>query len=323
MRGEGDLVALEAQEPGRRATEREVGVHHDDSTICRRYDPPVLRSLPRCLSCDAELQGRFCHRCGQEAVDHRVPLRVLVGDALGDLLAFDSRILRTLRPLFLRPGFLTAEWCRGRRVPYVPPLRLYLFVGAAFFLVLAATDSSLVVIRDEEAATLDTAAKGTGPAGAEPAAPEASGERTWLDRLFESRMRPALMRGPEVFQDRFVDRLGRLSLLLPPVFGLLVALVYRRRRRFLVEHLMFSFHFHCFAFLVVAVVALVPAGAWRGLAALALTILVAYLFLALRRVYGGRRWVAAGRVAALALAYLLLVLLPVMMLALVWTLLAG
>ena len=44
--------------------------------------------MVRCWSFDAELQGRFCHRCGQEAVDHRVPFRVLVADALGDLLAF-------------------------------------------------------------------------------------------------------------------------------------------------------------------------------------------------------------------------------------------
>lgn len=63
---------------------------------------------------------------------------------------------------------------------------------------------------------------------------------------------------------------------------------------------MFSFHFHAFAFLVPAVVALVPTGAWkRGLEALAIALLVAYLVLALRRAYGGRRWVTAGRVAAL------------------------
>lgn len=47
-----------------------------------------------------------------------MPLRTLIADALGNLLAFDSRILRTLRPLFLRPGFLTAESCRGRRVRF-------------------------------------------------------------------------------------------------------------------------------------------------------------------------------------------------------------
>ena len=257
-----------------------------------------------------------------------MPLRVLMADALGDLLAFDSRILRTLRPLFLRPGFLTAEWCRGRRVPYVPPLRLYLFVAAAFFLVLAATDSSFVVIHADEAegepATAETAAEGASPAGSEAAGPEASGEGTWFDRLFESRMGPALMRGPEVFEDRFVDRLGRLSLLLPPVFGLLLALVYLRRRRLLVEHLMFSFHLHAVTFLVLAVTALVPTGAWKhGLQGLAMAILVAYLFLALRRVYGGRWWVTAGRVAALGLAYLLLVFLPVIVLAFAWTLLAG
>jgi hypothetical protein len=87
---------------------------------------------------------------------------------------------------------------------------------------------------------------------------------------------------------------------------------------------MFSFHLHAFAFLVLAVVALVPTGTWkRGLAALAIAVLVAYLFLALRRVYGGRRWVTAGRVAALGLAYLLLGFLPVIVLAFVWTLLAG
>ena len=162
-----------------------------------------------------------------------MPLRVLVRDALGGLLAFDSRILRTLWPLFLRPGFLTAEWCRGRRVPYVPPLRLYLFVAAVFFLVLAATDSSFVEIDvdevEEELATAETAAEGAALAGGESAVPETSPEGGWWDRLLKNRLGPALMQDPEVLEDRFVDRLGRLSLLLPPVFGLLLALVYRRR----------------------------------------------------------------------------------------------
>ncbi|HSL82424.1 MAG TPA: DUF3667 domain-containing protein, partial [Thermoanaerobaculia bacterium] len=102
-----------------------------------------------CLNCGAPLQGAFCHRCGQEAVDRRVPLRRLVADALGDLFTLDSRVLRTLRPLFLRPGFLSAEWGRGRRVPYVPPLRLYIFVAAVFFFVLAVTDRSGLELSDD------------------------------------------------------------------------------------------------------------------------------------------------------------------------------
>lgn len=142
-----------------------------------------------------------------------MPLRTLVADALGDLFALDSRVLRTLRPLFLRPGFLTAEWCRGRRVPYVPPLRLYIFVAAIFFFVLAVTETSLVQI--------DLTVRGV-------PAPEAAAET--LDVA--------------AFQERFVDHLGRLSLLLPPVLALLLALVYRSRRRLLVEHLVASLHLH-------------------------------------------------------------------------------
>jgi len=37
-------------------------------------------------------------------------------------------------PLFFRPGFLTKEYFAGRRVHYVPPLRLYLFVSIVFFI---------------------------------------------------------------------------------------------------------------------------------------------------------------------------------------------
>jgi hypothetical protein len=47
-----------------------------------------------------------------------------------DLLSLDARIVRTLRGLLFRPGFLTSEYLAGRRVGYVPPFRLYLLVSA-------------------------------------------------------------------------------------------------------------------------------------------------------------------------------------------------
>ena len=222
-------------------------------------------------------------------MDRRVPLRSLVADALGDLFALDSRVLRTLRPLFLRPGFLTAEWCRGRRVPYVPPLRLYIFVAAVFFFVLAVTETSLVQI--------DTTVRGV-------PAPEAAAEA--LDVA--------------AFQDRFVDHLGRLSLLLPPVLALLLALVYRGRRRLLVEHLVASLHLHAFAFLVLSAAAFLPEAPWgRGARTVLVAVLPVYAFLSLRRVYGGPWWGTAARMALLVLGYMILAVLPAVYLAFVWT----
>ncbi len=55
---------------------------------------------------------------------------------LDDIFSFDSRASRTVWPLVTRPAFLTNEYFSGRRVHYVPPLRLYLFISIVFFITL-------------------------------------------------------------------------------------------------------------------------------------------------------------------------------------------
>lgn len=37
----------------------------------------------------------------------------------------------------MRPGFLTLEYLRGKRVSYIPPLRLFIFSSIIFFLLLS------------------------------------------------------------------------------------------------------------------------------------------------------------------------------------------
>lgn len=262
-----------------------------------------------CANCGAGLAGRFCHRCGQEAVELRVPLRRLLADALGDLLAFDSRIARTAWPLVARPGLLTAEWCRGRRVAFVPPLRLYVFVAALFFLVMAVTDASVLTVSTRDA-------EGAAAGGAEAAARGAPPPD--LARVALERLAAAWERDQEGLQDLAIDRMGRLSLLLAPLSALVVAMLYRRRR-YLVEHVVFTLHFHAFAFLLLTLVLLLPEGGPRESASpVAVAVLAVYLFLALRRVYGGRAWATALRTAAFGALYLLVVFLPTLFLTLAW-----
>jgi hypothetical protein len=90
-----------------------------------------------CSNCGEELHGDYCHRCGQPGRHYRMPLRELVTDLLQDLLTLDSRLFRSVVPLLLRPGFLTREFNEGRRIRYIPPLRLYLFVSVLFLVLLA------------------------------------------------------------------------------------------------------------------------------------------------------------------------------------------
>ena len=95
---------------------------------------PAVAASP-CLNCGAALAGPFCHDCGQRDQPLDLPAREIARGALGDVFAWDGRFWATVRLLVSRPGFLSAEWAAGRRVRYIPPLRLYviatlLFIGA-------------------------------------------------------------------------------------------------------------------------------------------------------------------------------------------------
>ncbi len=87
-----------------------------------------------CDNCGAERSGgRFCPACGQ---NDRVYLRAVIpviGDLIATTLDIDSRLWRTLKGLFLKPGFLAEEFSKNRRANYIPPLRLYLVASVALF----------------------------------------------------------------------------------------------------------------------------------------------------------------------------------------------
>jgi hypothetical protein len=91
-------------------------------------------STENCLNCGEVLTGQHCAHCGQRAKVRVLSLGSLLRDLFGDLTEFDSRIWRTLRPLALKPGWLTTEYLRGRRTLYTPPFRMYLVLSVLFFL---------------------------------------------------------------------------------------------------------------------------------------------------------------------------------------------
>lgn len=104
---------------------------------------------PACPSCGNPLIGPFCAICGQPRDTHRRSLKTLVHDFVKDIASFDSRILRTTRALLFKPGELPKAFRDGRTQPYVPPVRLYLFVSLLFFLFLSATGIALIQFRME------------------------------------------------------------------------------------------------------------------------------------------------------------------------------
>lgn len=93
------------------------------------------RKEKNCLNCQAQVQGRYCHICGQENVVTYESAWQLAVHFVQDILHYDGKFFRTIRYLLTKPGLLTREYAIGRRVSYVNPLRLYIFSSAIFFII--------------------------------------------------------------------------------------------------------------------------------------------------------------------------------------------
>ncbi|MEQ9466849.1 MAG: DUF3667 domain-containing protein [Ekhidna sp.] len=111
-----------------------------------------------CKNCETKLQSefKFCPNCGQQHKDKVVHFKQFVLDFLGDYFTFDSLIIRSVRPLLFNPGFLTNEFIAGRRVRYIPPLRMFIFISIIFFLVLGSVNQTVQIEKTEEAEFLDS-----------------------------------------------------------------------------------------------------------------------------------------------------------------------
>lgn len=85
-----------------------------------------------------------------------VHFKQFILDFLGDYFTFDSLIIRSVSPLMFNPGFLTNEFIAGRRVRYIPPLRMFIFISIVFFLILGPVDQVVQGEKTEEAEFLDS-----------------------------------------------------------------------------------------------------------------------------------------------------------------------
>lgn len=103
-----------------------------------------------CRNCGTPLLGPHCYVCGQPVSGLVRPLGNLFGDVLDNVFNIDTRIVRTLGPLFAKPGFLTSEYFAGRQVRYVTPVRLFFFLCIfAFFVATMAMSNDDVAIRGD------------------------------------------------------------------------------------------------------------------------------------------------------------------------------
>ena len=96
-----------------------------------------------CPSCSKEGSGNFCSYCGERMLHNKQDLRFthFLKEAYHEQFNLDSKFLRTLKYLFLRPGFLTLELLKGKRNVYIKPFRLYVTMVVLHFLLFSSIPS--------------------------------------------------------------------------------------------------------------------------------------------------------------------------------------
>lgn len=102
-------------------------------------------SLPytHCLNCGAELQGMYCHVCGQQATSKTPTVGAFVLEYLNNAFIWDPKFFQTVWTLIRRPGHLTNEYLSGKFVSQEHPLKLnmfLLFVIITLFALFAGTE---------------------------------------------------------------------------------------------------------------------------------------------------------------------------------------
>jgi len=264
-----------------------------------------MQATEYCENCGAALHGPFCSHCGQHAKTPIVSFREFAGDALNNLFSVDSRVWRTVLPLFFRPGALTCDYIAGRRGRYLPPFRTYLVLSLLFFIIAAVFGVGVDITVNNELPLADVESSGIETNNSDES-DDASckdiqiGGVGFLDGPeLEARVRGACEKvmadsGNSLFQ-ALADNIPMMMFLFIPFVALLMKILYLFSHRKYIEHLLFLFHYHAFFFMILTVI-VIEAPLTRSFPAIAAPAMVVatlgrvyapvYLLIAMRRVYG-------------------------------------
>lgn len=243
-----------------------------------------------CTNCGAENVDVFCARCGEKQPSHHdLTVGHFTHDVVHELVHLDSKLFQTLKLLVVKPGFLTAEYFAGRKKRYISPIRLFLTLFAIQFL--AFTMYKPAAMYDVVKFTKF----------------DKSGN---LEKLLErkaAKYKMTVEQHAERINHRWHKNLSLLQFM--NIVGMAVALklLYARRKRYFVEHLVFSAHYLSFTYLfglvaiwpIYAVAGFEPGPLQQSVGVAGILVHMVYLYFAQRRFYGQSKGKAIAKTVLL------------------------
>jgi len=107
----------------------------------------IMDNLPdiiTCPNCGHRYTGNYCPNCGQSTRELNRPFGEMFKELMDTLFEFDTRFVRSIKPLLLKPGFLPAEYVAGRRATYYPPFKLVIFISIILFALLEISSTDMI-----------------------------------------------------------------------------------------------------------------------------------------------------------------------------------
>lgn len=227
-----------------------------------------------CTNCGNALVDVYCARCGEKQPSHHdLTVGHFLHEAVHELVHLDSKLFRTLHELLLKPGQLTAEYFAGRKKRYIAPIRLFLTLFAISFIAYSAF-KPVAVYSLEGLMAMDPKNQ------LKPKLELAAAKRHISYEQLSTRI--------EVRWQKNMSLISMVSIL---SLAVLLKLLYFRR--YFTEHLVFSTHYMCFAYMmsllwwpIYLVVGMRQSTTNYGLMVVSTVISCVYIYFALSRVYG-------------------------------------
>jgi len=272
----------------------------DSSTKDHRLS---MLSTFACPSCGTDTIGHFCGKCGEKEVNQSdYSLRHYLKEFAAALTLLDSKVLRSAWMLMKKPGYLSSEYFRGRRVRYMKPLQLFVFLNVIYYFSL----SFFVATTFTTPLATQLHMNDYYPAHA---------KRLVSEKLQKDQI------SYEALEAKYNEKTSILSktliFLLIPIFAVLFYALFFKKRKYFAEHVVAATHFWSFNLILLGVILpIVTVVLTRllktihisatyvandNIASIALQICIAiYLFAMLRRFYAASNWycVAAASVIA-------------------------
>lgn len=357
-----------------------------------------------CLNCGTVLEGKFCHNCGQENLQIKESFGHMMNHAISDYFHFDHQFFHTLKPLFFKPGMLTNEYMAGRRVQFLHPVKMYIFISLVYFLLVFKENKEAAKIEHQQITTEKTKdsvnrqvekninenknltpeqkkialtavgkSKGYHVRKNIPVSPTIKKQKDstadednddtvastgiggtttddttyaqylatqkklppadrdgWLERYYNQKafaLNDHRINKKELIKEGIKHNFPKMMFILLPLFALILKIAFWRNKKFYVEHLIYSFHLHCFVFLFLTIIMLlkmVIPDTWTDvndwINSLSYLIILWYIYRSLRVVYNRSRGRTISKMFGMSIAYSIAFGICLMLLILITTL---